>query len=184
MAEENKEDTLEDPLGPDTNDKKSDEDSPTEKPQKKEYSDLEKRLYARAKKAEERAKQLESELSNKAKAPATDLDAILEATTATAGLELDEISELKLRASALGVSLTEARKDKIFNLTLDALREEKRKASAPEPSSRETGAADKVPLKEQTFAEKEEFLRNLKLNGQSVNLLPKWGNPASPKPRA
>lgn len=177
MADEQLEETLETSSEAVTEENKTVE----EQPQKREYSDLERQMYARAKKAENDLKTLKAELEKKGSLPATNLDAVQEIIVATKDLEPDEVDELKLRATALGKSLTEARKDKMFNLTLQALREEKRKANALEPSSRQEGSEKKKPLREQSIAEKEEFIRNLSVNGKRVNLLPKWGNPAPPQ---
>jgi hypothetical protein len=178
MADESLEETLDNPSEPVTEDK---ETVKGEAPKKREYSDLERQMYARAKKAEAELKLAKEELDKKKSANAPDLDAILEITSATAGLEPDEVDELKLRASALGKSLTETRRDKTYNLTLQALREEKRKANALEPSSRQEGSEKRKPLKEQSLSEKEDYLRNLTVNGKKVNMLPTWGNPEPPK---
>jgi hypothetical protein len=173
MAEENIEETIETPTEPETEVKETVEG---EEPKKREYSDLEKQLYARAKKAEAEAKRLKD--ATTANAPS--LDGVQEFITATKDLEPDEVEELKLRAAGLGKSLSEARKDKMFNLTLQALREEKRKSNAPEPSSRQEGEAQKKSIKDMSLSEKETYLRNLTVGGKPVKLLPTWGNPQAP----
>jgi hypothetical protein len=85
--------------------------------EKTEHTEAEKRLYARAKAAEEKAakesaelKKLKEELA-KAKLPISDVDAILEVQSATSGFDTDEVAELRLRAGALGTSLSKARED-------------------------------------------------------------------------
>ena len=119
------------------------EETPTEVKetpnQKTDHTDTEKRLYARAKEAEDKAKKLSAELEKrerdlaKARIPVSDVDTILEVTNSTKDLDTDEITELQLRAKALGRSLSEARDDKNFQLWQRGHREEiiKNKALAP-----------------------------------------------------
>lgn len=74
--------------------------------------------------------------------PATDVDAILEVQAATKGLVPEEVAELKNRASILGTSLSEARKDENFALWRKAWKEKVEKEKTLEPSSK-TGEGKK-----------------------------------------
>ena len=111
-------------------------ETPTEKT---EHTETEKRLYTRAKEAEDKAQKAKSEADAlkkelaKAKLPISDVDAILEVQTATSGFDPDEVAELRLRAGALGTSLSKAREDKNFQLWQRGHREEviKNKALSP-----------------------------------------------------
>jgi hypothetical protein len=114
----------------------------TETPEKKqEHTEAEKRLYARAKSAEEIAQKAKSEADAlkkelaKAKLPISDVDAILEVQSATAGFDSDEVAELRLRAGALGTSLSKAREDKNFQLWQRGHREEIEKNKALSPNT-------------------------------------------------
>lgn len=103
------------------------------------YSDREKRYYARMKESEEIARKAKAELVKakeevaKAKLPISDIDAILEVQSSTRDLDTEEVSELKLRASSLGISLSEARKNTNYQIWQKAHREmiEKEKSLAP-----------------------------------------------------
>jgi len=116
----------------------------TDTPDKKqEHTEAEKRLYARAKSAEEiaqkakaEAEALKKELA-KAKIPISDVDAILEVQSATSGFDTDEVSELRLRAGSLGTSLSKAREDKNFQLWQKAHREEVSKNKTLDPSTKQ-----------------------------------------------
>lgn len=136
---------------------------------------LNKQLYMRAKKAEERAKELETAL--KAPRPSLDsVDAILEVQQATMGLDATEIAELKLRASATGKSLTEARTDENYALWQEARREKVAKQKALEPSSRQDAQEDKnaPPGPNASLKELEEYYTNV------VPMVRKHGNPPPP----
>jgi len=104
------EETLEQPQKAEIETPKEKTESPKEK-----YSDREKRYFKRMKDAEEGAKKAKEELA-KSKKPVSDIDAILEITEATKGLESEEIAELKVRAIAVGKSLSDARNDENFIL--------------------------------------------------------------------
>ena len=112
----------------------------TEQP-KEQFTDREKRYYARMKRAEEEAKFAKESLAKtketlaKAKIPISDIDAILEVQSSTKDLDKNEIAELKLRASALGVSLTEARQDPNYLIWQSAYRVKVEKENAPKPST-------------------------------------------------
>lgn len=95
-------------------------ETPVEKP-KEEFSEREKRYYARMKVAEAEAKTARAEAA-KAKVPISDVDIILEVQNATAGLSPQEVEELQARAKIKGSSLSEARKDENFILWQDALK--------------------------------------------------------------
>lgn len=142
---------------------------------KQDLEKLNKQLYMRAKKAEERAKELETAL--KAPRPTLDsVDAILEVQQATMGLDSAEIAELKLRANATGKSLTEARNDENFALWQGARREKVAKEKSLEPSSRQEAEEDKnaPPGPGATIKQLEEYYTNV------VPMLRKHGNPPPP----
>ena len=86
------------------------------------------------------------------------IDDIIEAQQATKGLDRMEISELRLRAKANSVALTEARKDSNFELWSNAYREkvEKDKQTLKPSSKQGLGEAEK-PLKDMTSDEKNEY---------------------------
>lgn len=141
MEETNIEETNENPEVVDTPvEEKPQEEKETPKEQTKEtYTEREKRYYARMKESEEIAKKAKAELAKakeevaKAKLPISDIDAILEVQSSTRDLDTDEVAELKLRASSLGISLSEARQNKNFQIWQGAHREmvAKEKALAP-----------------------------------------------------
>jgi len=154
----------------------------TDTPDKKqEHTDTEKRLYARAKEAEDkatkasaRAKQLEQELA-KAKLPISDVDAILEVQNATSGMDSEEVSELRLRASALGVSLSEARKDKNYQLWQRGHKEEVEKTNSLKPSTNQGEVDTKPKGWQQEFSE-------AKTIEEQGKVLDKYGmNPLNPR---
>ncbi|MHA1305637.1 MAG: hypothetical protein ACTSPI_18195 [Candidatus Heimdallarchaeaceae archaeon] len=135
-------------------------ETPTEKTEspKEEFSDKEKRLYARVKQAEKEAKEAKAKLAE-TKKPVSDIDAILEVQQATKGLDPIEVSELKIRATAKGCSLSEARKDENFSLWQTAHREKVAKEkSTPEPSNRQGGGEkEEKPLSKMTIDEKAKY---------------------------
>ncbi len=141
MVEENIEDTEENPEveeTPVTENPPEEKDAPKEKT-KETYTEREKRYYARMKESEDIAKKAKLDLAKakedlaKAKLPISDIDAILEVQSSTRDLDTEEVAELKLRASSLGISLSEARKNQNFSIWQKAHREmvEKEKALAP-----------------------------------------------------
>jgi len=86
------------------------------------------------------------------------LDEILEAQQATKGLDSSEIAELRLRAKANDISLSEARKDSNFQLWSEAYKEkvEKDKNTLKPSSKQGTGEVEK-PLKDMTLDEKNDY---------------------------
>jgi len=147
----------------------------TETTQKTEHTDTEKRLYARAKAAEEKAAKaveearLAKEEAAKAKIPISDVDAILEVQSATNGLDTDEVAELRLRAGALGTSLSSAREDKNYQLWQRGHREEVSKSKALSPSTNQVEVEKPKTLEQkllaaQTFEEKEKILDEYGIN--------------------
>jgi len=142
MTDENIEETKENPVEetaveetpkPNPPEEKETPEIKTEEP-KEEYTDREKRYYARMKKAEEDAKAAKAELI-KSKAPISEIDAILEVQSATKELDPQEIAELKLRATAGKMSLSEARKDPNYLLWQDAYRAKVEKELSEKPST-------------------------------------------------
>jgi hypothetical protein len=143
--------------------------------QKTEHTESEKRLYARAKTAEEIAQKAKAEADAlkkelaKAKLPISDVDAILEVQNATSGFDTDEVTELRLRASALGTSLSKAREDKNFQLWQRGQREEVNKSKALAPNTNQ-GEVDKPKglntrlLEAKTQEEKEKILNEIGMN--------------------
>ena len=121
------------------------EKAPTKKVEqpKVEHTDKERRLYERAKKAEtearERAKELEEFKKNYSKNSFEDVDAILEVQRATMGLDQKEVGELKVRANALGVPLSEARENEDFKLWQMSYQDKVAKEKAPVPSTTQPG---------------------------------------------
>lgn len=150
------------------------EPEPEEK--KQDLESLNKQLYMRAKKAEEKVKELISKTEPPEGAERfASVDAILEIQTATKGMDEEEVAELRLRAKATGKSLLESRKDENFNLWRDARREKVEKAKALEPSSRQ-GEEEKKggpPGPNATLSEIEEYYTK-------VGFLKKRGNPPAP----
>jgi len=132
---------------------KVEKETPKEKP-KESYTDREKRYYARMKESEEIAKTAKAELTKakeevaKAKLPISDIDAILEVNRSTNGLDPEEITELRLRATALGTSLSEARNDKNYQLWQKSYREAVEKEKALNPSTRQPEVQKEKPLEE------------------------------------
>jgi len=127
----------------------------TESP-KGEYSDREKRYYARMKDAEETAKKAKDELA-KSKRPVSDIDAILEVQQATKGLSLEEVAELKVRSTATGKSLTESRKDENFVLWQKAYKEKVEKENSALPETKQGEIEKEKPVSEMTLDEKNEY---------------------------
>lgn len=120
----------------------------TPSPEKKvevkvELTDRERRLLERARKAEENAKERKAELdkflANSKKNDFSDVDAILEVQRATSGLDPREVGELKVRANAMGISLTEARENEDFKLWQSSYKEKVDKEKAPIPSTTQSG---------------------------------------------
>ena len=149
--------------------------------QKTEHTDTEKRAYARMKEAEEQAKKAKAELKKvqdelaKAKLPISDVDAILEVQSATSGMDTEEVAELRLRANALGVSLSEARKDKNYQLWQKGHKEEVEKANSLKPNTNQGEVDTKPKTWQQEFAE-------AKTIEEQGKVLDKYGlNPLNPR---
>ena len=135
------------------------------------YSDREKRYYARMKQAENIAKTAREELA-KAKRPVSDIDAILEVQEATKDLTSKEIAELKLRADALKVPLTEARKDENFVLWQKAYKEKVDKENIPLPSTTQGNVLGEKTLKEMTLEERTKKFEDMGLVTKQINPRP------------
>jgi hypothetical protein len=137
------------------------------------YSEREKRYYARMKQAESIAKQARDELA-KAKKPAhvSDIDAILEVQEATKDLDGIEIAELKMRADALKVPLTEARKNENFILWQKAHKEKVEKENIPLPSTTQENASKEKLPSDMTFEERQLHWQKLGLQTKSTRPLP------------
>jgi len=135
-------------------------ETPNEKTDSPEqYSEREKRYYARMKQAESIAKQARDELGRikKTSTVVSDIDAILEVQEATRGLSAPEIAELKLRADALKVPLTEARKNENFALWQKAWKEKVEKENVPLPSTAQGNVNREKTLSEMTLDERTEL---------------------------
>jgi len=141
--------TVEQPQPAETETPKEETDSPEQ------YTEREKRYYARMKQAENIAKAAREELA-KVKRPASvsNIDAILEVQEATKDLAAPEIAELKLRADALKVPLTEARKNENFVLWQKAYKEKVEKENVPPPSTTQGNAQEKGEYKNLPIEEK------------------------------
>lgn len=134
-------------------------------------------LFERAKKAEESEKALKKENERLKKVRSSgeplDVDSILEVQTATKGLNSDEVEELRLRAKAKELSLTEARKDENFILWQKSYKEKvaKQKALNPSTTQGETKRPKTVEERLQeakTLEEKEKILDELGLNPMKI----------------
>jgi hypothetical protein len=180
MPEENVEETLETTPAVESPEPAS-EPAPAE--QEKDLESLNKQLYMRAKKAEEKAKELEKMLKTEPPKAQhdTSVDAILEIQRATRGLDEDEVAELRMRAKATGKSLLDARKDENFLLWKEAREAKIEKQKTLEPSSRQSDDERNggVPGPKANLAEIEEYWTN-------IGLLKKRGTPPPPSftPRA
>jgi len=150
-------------------------EEPKEEPEVDASKELEaknRQLFERVKKAEEAEKALKKENARlkKDKSPSEnlDVDSILEVQTATKGLNSEEVEELRLRAKAKDISLSEARKDENFVLLLKAKREKVAKAKALNPSTNQPESKKSKTLEERLktakFADKEKILQEAGLN--------------------
>jgi hypothetical protein len=180
MPEDNLEETLE--TSPTEETKETVEATATEE-KGQDLESLNKQLYMRAKKAEEKAKELEKQLKTEPKPVQRDtsVDAILEIQRATRGLDEDEVAELRMRAKATEKTLLEARKDENFLLWKEARERKLEKEKSLEPSSRQSEDERKggVPGPNANLTEIEEYWTNM-------GLLKKRGTPPPPSftPRA
>lgn len=143
--------------------------------QKTDYTESEKRLYARTKVAEALAKKASADLEvtrkelAKAKLPISDVDAILEVQTATSGFDPEEVAELRLRAGALSTSLSKAREDKNFQMWQRGHKEEVLKNKALSPNTNQDEVDKPQTLEQKLVAaktqdEKEKILDEYGLN--------------------
>jgi len=166
-ADDIQEDVLEQP-------QKEEKETPKEKTDSPEqYSEREKRYYARMKQAESIAKTAREELAKvKKPADASDVDSIIEVQEATRGLAASEIEELKLRADALKVPLTEARKDKNFQLWQKAYREKVEKEQAALPSTTVGNVEKEKPLGEMDIEDRTKLFEDAGLLKKRINPRP------------
>jgi hypothetical protein len=134
------------------------------------YSEREKRYYARMKQAENIAKAAREELA-KVKRPASvsNIDAILEVQEATKDLDAYEIAELKYRSDALKVPLTEARRNENFLLWQKAHKEKVEKENIPLSTTQGNVTGEKG-LKDMTLDERTEYF-------EKIGLVTKQRNP-------
>jgi len=110
------------------------------------------------KQAENEARKWRSE-AEKAKKPVSEVDAILEVQEATRGLSAPEIEELKLRADALKVPLTEARRNENFALWQKAYKEKVDKENIPLPSTTQGNVRGGKTLEEMSIDERTEVFQ-------------------------
>ena len=183
MAEENTEETIENPEEVETSEEKPtvEEQATSEKPVKEssEVEDANKKLYARMKKAEEEAKELKAKLEKSEKAPRGDspIDVFDLAKTVSAlrDYSVDELGDIQMIARAKGISPEEAVKTEEAQLIITARREKVAKNKAiPDPSNVSSGGfkvksqaeiAELSPVEHRAYAE--EYTRR-KGMGQGV----------------
>ncbi len=137
------------------------------------YSEREKRYYARMKQAENIAKTAREELA-KVKRPANiqNIDAILEVQEATRDLDTTEIAELKMRADALKVPLTEARRNENFLLWQKAHKEKVDKENIPLPSTTQGNVQKEKTLKDMTLDERTAYFEKIGLITKQIRPRP------------
>lgn len=135
------------------------------------YSEREKRYYARMKQAENIAKAAREELA-KVKRPVSNIDAILEVQEATKDLSAAEIAELKLRADALKVPLTEARRNENYMLWQKAYKEKVERENIPLPSTTQGNVKGEKTYKEMDLAERTKYFEELGLIAHQTNPRP------------
>jgi hypothetical protein len=147
--------------------------TPKENDSPEQYSEREKRYYARMKQAENIAKAAREELS-KVKRPASlsNIDAILEVQEATKDLSAVEIAELKLRADALKVPLTEARRNENYMLWQKAYKEKVEKENIPLPSTTQGNVKGEKTYKEMDLVERTKYFEELGLIAHQTNPRP------------
>ena len=175
MSDEIIEDTNDNPIEEETIEKKpqTEDVGPKETDSPEQYSEREKRYYARMKQAENIAKATREELA-KVKRPesVSNIDAILEVQEATRGLSTPEIEELKLRADVLKVPLTEARRNENFTLWQRAYLEKVAKENVPLPSTTQGNVKGEKTLKEMTLDERTKYFEGLGLVTRQINPRP------------
>jgi len=137
-------------------------ETPKEKTDEEKYSERERASYARMKKAEEEAKQAKADLAQSHK-PISEVDKILEVQYATKDLDPSEIEELKVRADANKISLSDARKNENFLLWQKAYQDKVGKEAVPPPSTNQTVSEQPKSVTERlqeakTIEEKEAIL--------------------------
>lgn len=141
----------------------AEKETPNEKTDSPEqYTEREKRYYARMKQAENIAKAAREELARSRK-PVGEIDAILEVQEATKDLTVPEITELRLRANALGKPLSETRSDENFKLWQKAYKEKVEKENIPLPSTTQGNAQKEKTLKEMTREERTKLFEGMGL---------------------
>jgi len=131
-------------------------DKSTEEPTNEELKAKADGILQRYQSEKKKRQELEAKLAKNEK-PASDVDAIVEVQQATKELDSTEIAELKIRADANGVSLTEARKDENFVLWQKAYKEKVEKENAPEPSTKQGDSKQTKSLSEMGLEEKGEY---------------------------
>src|SRR3990167_2225198 len=126
------------------------------------------------KQAEAIAKQAREEADKVKKAfvPKSGIDEILEVQEATKDLTGSEISELKLRADALKVPLTEARKDANFVLWQKAYKEKVEKDNIPLPSTTQENASENKSWKDMSLEERTKLWESMGLTTRRILPLP------------
>lgn len=147
--------------------------TPKENDSPEQYSEREKRYYARMKQAENIAKVARDELAKvKKPAPFSNIDAILEVQEATKDLSAAEIEELKYRADALKVPLTEARRNANYILWQKAYLEKVEKENIPLPSTTQGNVQGEKSLKEMTLDERTKYFEDMGLLKRQANPRP------------
>lgn len=175
-------------------DSSTEDNSPTEGDETSEQDETAKEQgdktipYARFKEVNEEKKTLQEKLkkleqeSSKKKKPKVhvspedeDVSKVIEIQRAVKNLEDDEIEELKLRAKAKGVSLSECRKDENFNVWLKAKRQKVKEQSKDlKPSTKQT-SVKKSPkdvkagdLKDMSTEERKDYFNAIGAGGLST----------------
>jgi hypothetical protein len=136
--------------------------TPKETESPEQYTEREKRYYARMKQAENIAKQAREELA-KARKPVSEIDAILEVQESTKGLDAKEVAELRLRANASQTSLTEARKSEGFALWQNGYKAKVEKENPPLPSTTQGNVKEGKDLREMDIDERTKFFEKVGL---------------------
>lgn len=112
-----------------------------------EFTEAEKKAYARAKKAEAEAKELKAKLKALEEVKDTNNPEADELRLLAKGLSDDEIAEAKSIAKGKDISLTEAIKTRTFQLFQEDLKEQERKEKAKLGASKGSTQADEQAMK-------------------------------------
>jgi len=158
-SEETQEETKTEPVEETTETQEKTSEETSEETVKKETSKTQTVDYEakfKASQAEAIRLKKENEGLRKDSPKGVNVDEIVEIQAATKDLSPEEISELKVRATSTGKSLTEARKDENFILWQKAYQEKVERENAPEPSTKQ-GASGNKSIKDMTQSEKEEY---------------------------